>query len=494
MEAETIDIDNPLEYIPEYLKVIDKQGNLVPFRLKPLQEFYIKNRTHRDLILKGRQMGSSTGVQGANAHVLFTQPFQRHAVITHDTETSEFLLQNIHRFHRHLPPEMQPEVDWASSTRIRFPKLDNYIYIDSAKSESVGIGHTLNRVHVSEISRWPDKKARQLWADITQTVPLEGFVTAESTPRGRVGIFFELWTAAKKGDIPYKTFFFPWWWEPEYTIKVEKTLTYSKEEQGLVDNFHLNPGQIAYRRMKQQELKDLFYQEYPESDIDCWLSNDIGVVDPVSLKPYFTQIRSGTQEGNLTMWKGPVGGRKYVMGVDVAGGHAKGDFSVASVLDCRTMEYVARLRGRIPPDMFAEQAFNLGIRYNHALVAIEKMAHGHTVLRIFLEKDYPNMYYYVDYDEIRKETLNEPGWKTSVRTKPMMINDLTAAFRSQDLISWSENLLEEASSLVWEGDKKVKTVGGSHDDEWDAVAIALQVREQTPIIEEQRAAVGYYAR
>lgn len=438
-------------------------------------------------------MGMTTGVQGANAHILFTQPYQRMTIITHDSETSEFLLQNVHRFHHHLPDKLRPEVDWSSSTRIRFPVLDNYIYIDSAKSDSVGIGHSLNIVHMSELARWPDKKARQLWADITQTVPLSGYITAESTPRGRAGLFYELWVAAKHGDIPYKTFFFPWWWEPGYTLPVENPLTFTKDEQALMTQHKLTPSQIAWRRMKQSELKDLFFQEYAESDIDCWLTNDIGVVDPISLKPYFANIREGTQEGNLTTWKGPIGGRSYVIGVDVAAGIAKGDYSVASVLDCRSMEYVACIRGRIHPDLFAEQVYNLGLRYNNAMIAVERASHGHTVLKVLLEKNYPNLYYYVDYDEIRKETLNEPGWKTSVRTKPMMVNDLVAAFRAQDLISWSENLLNEASALVWEG-QKVHPTGGSHDDEWDAVSIALQVREQTPIIEESRAAVSYYAR
>lgn len=489
------EIDDPLVYIPKHLKIINKKGELVLMKLKPVQDHYIRNRTHRDLVLKARQMGMSTGVEAANAHSLFTKPYQRMAVITHDTETSEFLLQNIHRFHNNLPIGRQPEKQLSSSARITFPKLDNYIYIDSAKSDAVGIGHTLNIVHCSEIPRWPDRRARQLWADITQTVPLEGYITAESTPRGRVGLFYELWVAAKKNEIPYKTFFYPWWWEPDYRLPLEKPLKLTKEEQGLIDLYHLTQEQIAFRRLKQADLKELFYQEYPENDTQCWLSNDIGVVDPVSLQPYFLAIREGTAEGNVTTWKGPIGGKRYVMGVDVAGGYARGDYSVAAVLDIRTLEYVARIRGRIPPDLFAEEVLQLGRRYNNALLAIEKTGHGHTVLRIMLEREYPNLYYYTEYDDQRMSNITEPGWKTNTKTKPMMVMDLVAAFRAGDIISWSNNLLEEASSLVWDGDKKVKKGSTTvFDDEWDAVSIALQIREQTPIIEDDRARVTYYAR
>jgi hypothetical protein len=488
-------IDDPVKYIPKYLKVINKAGVLVPFNLLPAQKHYIENRSHRDLILKGRQMGISTGVEAANAHILFTRPYQRMAVITHDTETSEFLLQNINRFHRNLPPEVQPELDWSSACRMRFPKLDNYIYIDSAKSDAVGIGHTLNVAHASELARWPDRRARQLWADMTQTVPLEGYVTGESTPRGRVGLFYELWNAARHNDIPYKTFFYPWWWEPAYALPLDAPLKLTKEEQLMVDSYRLTHPQIAFRRLKQSELKELFYQEYPENEDQCWLTNDMGVVDPIVLQPYYLNVREGVVEGPLTTWKGPVGGRRYVMGVDVAGGYARGDFSVASVIDVRTMEYVARLRGRIPPDLFAEQAFNLARKYNDATVAIEKTGHGHTVLRVFLEKNYSNLYYYVEYDNMQASNVSEPGWKTNTRTKPMMVNDLVAAFRSQDLLSWSANLLAEASGLVWDGDKKVrKSSSNVWDDEWDAVSIALQIREQTPIFSDERAPVAHYGR
>ncbi len=488
-------LDNPLEYIPAFLKVIDKQGHLVPMILYPAQKHYIENRSHRDLILKGRQMGISTGVEAANAHILFTHPYQRMAVITHDNETSEFLLQNINRFHRNLPPEVQPELDWSSSCRMRFPKLDNYIYIDSAKSDAVGIGHTLNVAHASELARWPDRRARQLWADMTQTVPMEGYVTGESTPRGRVGLFYELWTAACKNEIPYKTFFYPWWWDPHYRLPVDDKFKLTKEETQMCETFKLVPEQIAWRRVKQAELHDLFYQEYPESHAQCWLTNEMGVVDPIVLQPYFLNVKEGMVEGPLTTWKGPLGGRRYVMGVDVAGGYAKGDYSVASIIDVRTLEYVARLRGRIPPDLFAEQVHNLGVKYNGATIAVEKTGHGHTVLRVLLEKNYPNLYYYVEYDDMRASTISEPGWKTNMKTKPMMINDLVAAFRAQDITSWSANLLDEASGLVWDGDKKVKKSSSNvYDDEWDAVSIALQIREQTPVFADERAPVSYYAR
>ena len=88
-------------------------------------------------------------------------------------------------------------------------------------------------------------------------------------------------------------------------------------------------------------------------------------------------------------------------------------------------------------------------------------------------------------------------WK-EVKTKLPMVNGMITAFRSRNLIAYSENLLREASGLMWKGqiDTQVETSAGGHDDEWDAVSIALQIRELTPISVGKRAEakIGHYAR
>ena len=60
-----------------------------------------------------------------------------------------------------------------------------------------------------------------------------------------------------------------------------------------------------------------------------------------------------------------------------------------------------------------------------------------------------------------------------------MVDGMVQAFRSQELRSYSENLLLEASGLTWDG-AKIKTPPSGNDDEFIAVSIALQVRESSP--------------
>ena len=65
-------LDDALDYIPRYLKVLtkaDEHGNsqLIPMGLWKSQEHYLRNRTHRDIIIKNRQHGISTGIMAVNA-------------------------------------------------------------------------------------------------------------------------------------------------------------------------------------------------------------------------------------------------------------------------------------------------------------------------------------------------------------------------------------------------------------------------------------------
>ena len=494
-------VKEDIAYIEKNFRVIAKadvsgEVHLVPMVLWPTQRHFIENSGRRNIVLKSRQTGMSTGIMAKKAKALFTLPYQRQTIITHDQETSEFLFQTVQRFYHNLPKNARPTVGWRSGTRMSFPKTDSYIYIDSAKSDSLGIGHTLNDAHLSEFARWPPGKAEALFADISQTVPEGGCIDIESTPKGRVGKFYDLCIAAKKGDINYKYFFYPWWWDVTCTRKVEHKLELTNEEKQMVSQFGLREEQIAFRREKIGELGDLFFQEYPENDIDCWLSSDISVFDGVAIRRYLQELRDGKEEGNLTVWKDYLGSEKYVIGVDVAGGLARGDYTVASVVSVKRREYVARYRAKIPPDMFVAELLRLGKRYGDALIAVERAQQGHTVLRMLLDANYPNIYYHLDYDANLGAVAHEPGWKTSGKTKPDMISTMAATLRAHDLGSWSENLMNEASGLMWDGTVggKTKKPARGYDDELDAVMITLQVIEQSPIIkEEERPAPVSYA-
>ncbi len=503
MSTAKLDIEelrDPLIYIPRYFKVLTKpessgQSNLVPMVLWKPQAHYVANRTKKDICVKNRQQGFSNGVMASNAPALFTQPFERQAIITHDQETSVYLFQTIQRFLRNLPIAVRPKTDWKSGSRMRFPGLDSYVFIGSAQSDNLAIGRTLTRVHLSEMAKWPPKKAEELFADVSQTVAEHGYITIESTPKGRVGKFFQLYDAAKKGDINYKAFFYPWWWEPNYNLEENSPialpedkvspLEYIDEEKELISLYKLTENQIRWRRAKKAELYDssmdidYFRQEYPENDIDCWLVKGFQVFPTESIRqqlfkcsaPYLIE-----ENGLLKIWRLPSPTEKYVIGVDPASGIQGGDYSVAVVLEVRSSTHVATLRGRIPPEHLSAMVDKLGRRYNNALLAVERENHGHSVLALLKKLNYPNLYYHKEYD-VSGMAKTSLGWITSSKSRPIMISDFASALKTRSFVTQDETILNEALGMRWKGDR-AEAETGEHDDTAFAGMIAYSVRQK----------------
>ena len=67
--------------------------------------------------------------------------------------------------------------------------------------------------------------------------------------------------------------------------------------------------------------------------------------------------------GSLWIFKEPVNGHKYVMGVDVSRGDSE-DFSCIQIIDFDEREQVLEYVGKVPPDVIAEIAYKWGNMYN----------------------------------------------------------------------------------------------------------------------------------
>ncbi len=461
-----------------------------------MQADYYKNRTLRDVVVKARQMGFSTGILAINTHKAMTQPNTRCAIVSHKDEASAYLLSIVNRFVNNFPIKMELDKQSAEQIRILFKMegglvADSVMTVGTAGAKIFGRAETYNTVHMTEVAHWAPEKTEEILAGVVNAVPATGSIVAESTPRGRSGYFFNLYQAAKRGDVPYKPFFYPWWMDDTYFLPpgspliagIDKRRDYDDEEKDLIRRYALTDSQIRWRRWKFRELDsvktDLFRQEFPENDIDCWLSSEFSVFDLAYLKRYINMVTAGRKEGNLTVWKDYIGGRSYCIGVDVAGGQAMGDFSVACVLDKRTNEHVATRRGRIPPGAFAEEVARLSARYNDATVAVERASHGLTVLHILEQKGTVNMYRQSIVDALGR-AQRQVGWVTSQKSRPMMIDTLGSQLRSGDFSTSSENLVQEISNFQYINGKP-QAPQGSFDDELFAMMIAVMVRETQPI-------------
>jgi hypothetical protein len=136
-------------------------------------------------------------------------------------------------------------------------------------------------------------------------------VILESTANGMGNFFHQMWRGAEAGENDYIAVFVPWYWQDEYRKKPPPDFAPNEEEATYADLYGLDPAQLAWRRAKIAELKDLalFRQEYPASAAEAFeMSGHDSFIPP----PLIAAARQATCEpsGPLVIgfdpaWLGP---------------------------------------------------------------------------------------------------------------------------------------------------------------------------------------------
>ena len=265
-------------YARNCLKIRTKVEGLKPLTLNDAQ-MYIHKRLEQQLvdtgkvraiILKGRQQGASTYVEGRfiwrTTHNKGTKAF----ILTHDGESTNALFEMTERYYENLPPFVKPTTSAANAKEIHFDQLDSGYKIGTAGNKAVGRGQTIQYFHGSEVSFWVN--ASEHTKGIMQAVPdADGTeVIWESTANGVGNFFHEQWKLAEKGLSEFQAIFVPWFWQSEYKKAVPENTAFSDEEAKLAEIYTLSAEQLFWRRMKIAELTTdgvdggkAFKQEYP---------------------------------------------------------------------------------------------------------------------------------------------------------------------------------------------------------------------------------------
>ena len=263
--------NDPEEFARVFLRILDKEKHLVPLHWNAMQRDFHAHRTGHDLILKSRQLGASTYVQGELFRRTVTST-RTTLTLSHDSESTQKLRRMADRFWRNCKfGELQPARHYANATLSTYPEFDSTAIIATAGSLNTGRGDTYSDLHGSEVAFWPD--AESIIAGAMQGGHPD--ITLESTPNGAQGFFYDLCMEALRGEGIWTLHFYPWWWDEHYRIQLDENevIEYAADEALLVQNHNLSPEQIKWRRAKKRELKQLFIQEYPEDPYTCFITS-----------------------------------------------------------------------------------------------------------------------------------------------------------------------------------------------------------------------------
>lgn len=265
-------------YARTNLKIRTKSGGIEQFALNAAQR-YLHDRLEeqkaktgrvRALILKGRQQGCSTYVEGRYYWLTSRMSGSRAFILAHERDASSNLFDIANRYFENDPDA--PAAETANAKELDFAALDSGYRVATAGTKDVGRSQTVQYFHGSEVAFWPDGSGHA--GGVLQAVPdLDGTeIILESTANGIGGFFHERWQEAEAGISDYQAVFIPWFWQEEYRKPAPTEFSLSDDEARYKETYGLDDDQMYWRRRKVIDLGSelLFKQEYPANAAEAF--------------------------------------------------------------------------------------------------------------------------------------------------------------------------------------------------------------------------------
>lgn len=515
-----------------YLKIKNKDQKLVPFKLNEVQlqlanvirAQRIKKKPVRVCILKGRQFGISTMSEAIIYAFSSQRPYVNSLIMADNEDGANYLFEMCKLYHEELErenPHLAPNRKVSNEKKLEFEKVRSQVIIDTAKNVDAGRKYTFHLAHLSEASRFKDFDQSLL--SLMQSIPErpETYCLIETTAKGE-NAFCNFWRRIKTlheedpEGCDWIPVFLSWRDHAEYSRAFKDVadqnrfvLSMSRKEQDIMKEHKLNYQQMNWRRHtlinKCGGDEEKFKQEYPLTDEEAFITSGKRVFKEFMTKPQEKNITkpwckghvdlvSGVpifipdDEGDIVFYKMPQRGHRYVIGADTSEGSTGNDYACGQVIDRTTWEQVAVIHGHIDPEIFAEKLAVLGRYYNYALVAPESNFHGLVTLREMVKLGYPNICKRMKTnvtDQGEYEEVEDLGWVTNQKTKPIIISDFKEALRNVLIVLHDSPTLTEVKhySVLANRDSGVPiygATGGFNDDRVIALCIAVHFAQEIP--------------
>jgi len=256
-------------FIERNLMIVNKQSQEIPFKLNPIQNRYItQDATGRDVILKARQQGFSSLILA-----LFTADFllkenNRSIIIADNADNARELLSRVKLFVKSYEEINKVKVPLKYDTKyeLYLEKANNRYTIGTSRNITMGRSKTLNNLHLSEFAFYDHPE--EILSGAVQAVVPDGRVIIETTANS-YNFFKDFWEECKSGERSFIPLF--------YGARGFYTETFLKD--------------------KEKELGRQYKQEYPDTDIEAFISSGSNYFNVDGLKWHLTNVSQVMDEG-----------------------------------------------------------------------------------------------------------------------------------------------------------------------------------------------------
>lgn len=504
---------NTKAYIENYIKIRDKNGQVISLKLNEpqlkyynvIKELYKKKKPIRIIILKARQMGFSTETEAVIFKNVVTHHNYNAGIVAHKEDSTTNLFEMSKRMLDYLPEELKPAQKKSNAKELVFNNetrtgLDSKIKCMTAGGKGIGRSDTFTALHLSELAFWEgDKKATM--TGLLQAVPNtpDSMIIIESTANG-YEYFKEMWDKAVSGENDFYPLFIGWNELKEYSMPYTG-FDLTQEEKELQRQYNLTLDQLTWRRwcIKNNCSSDAnqFKQEYPICPEEAFLStgncyfNKDNIIKRIREAPipvtigkfncYYdgTRIRNQKfleqENGNIKIYEYPENRVPYVIGGDTAGEGS--DYFTAHVINNITGKQVAVLKQQQNEIEYVKQIYCLGMFYNKALIGLENNFSTYPTQKL-MELNYPNQYVRKKEDVYNDKYEKSFGFRTTNITRPYILGQLQEIVHDDIDVIQDIDTLREMLTFIVNNKGRAEAEEGYHDDLVMALAIAYYIRSQ----------------
>ena len=497
-----------------YLQTYDNTvSKYVPLDLFPDQVSLIEDyeNFNENIALKYRQAGVSTVTAAwASKKLVFAkkQKPEKVLIIANKLDTSMEMANKIRSFTEQWPNWVGVGFSQEKNSQRHF-KLTNDCEVKAVATSKDALRGYTPTILIFDEAAFIDADG-DFWSACMASLSTGGKVIVVSTPNGYDPIYYEIYDQALRNMNDFKISEMFWYRDPRYTkdlymVKTNDMVHFllNKEEYSTdavislsIANPYERDHSVVTEYIKQGYkpcsswfegmVKKLKYDRRKVAqELEC---NFLGSGDNVFESEILQTIAQNTLQepgaklmgGSLWIWKEPVVGHKYIMGVDVSRGDSE-DFSCIEIIDFDENEQVLEYVAKVPPDVVAEIAYKWGTMYDAFCVVDLTGGMGVATARKLQELNYKGLY----MDTV--DTANKWKWDPKINEKIPGINFNSK--RVQIIASFEENvrhgfkvrshrLYNEMNTFIYINGRPDHQKG-HHDDCIMGIAMATYVAEKS---------------
>jgi hypothetical protein len=495
-------------YLQTYDNTVSKYVplELFPDQITLLQDYEDYNE---NIALKYRQAGVSTVTAAWISKKLGfarKEKPEKILIIANKLDTSIEMANKVRMFTTQWPSWVNISID-PNKKSTKHWKLNNGCEVKAVATSKDALRGFTPTILVFDEAAFIEADS-DFWSACMASLSTGGKVIVVSTPNGNDAIYYEIYDQALRGMNDFKITEMYWYRDPRYTkdlyfVKTDDAIHYllHKEEYDPTKIIHWTEKSFFERNF--EEAKELINNGYkPCSDwfekmvkklkydkrkvsqeLECnFLGSGDNVFDSRLMQKirenYILEPQNRMLGNQLWIWKDPVIGHKYIMGVDVSRGDSE-DFSSFQIVDFDTREQVAEFVGKLPPDTMAEICFKWANMYSAYVVIDITGGMGVSTSRKLQELGYKDLY--VDGEDMNNTWKYNPKSAEKIpginfnNKRVQIIASYEEAMR-HDFRIYSQRLYNEMDTFIYINGRPDHQKG-RHDDLLMSVAMATYVGE-----------------